>query len=307
MAEKAASPHRANEKGNLKYLVSSKKDAQWGMTVNTVGALEIEPHYEVYPPKVGHPENFYFDIHRGRILDSYQLVYISQGKGRFFTSRDHAVGIDPGTFFILKPNTWHSYAPDKETGWKEYWIGMKGAKTEQLFDKAFFDEKKNVYHIGFHEELIEIYNRAVDVAVEERAAYQQYLAGIVHLIVGMAIYFSRNKQFENDSVEEQINRARTLMRGQIYSESSAREIACQVNMSYSWFRKKFKEYTNTSPGYYLQDLKLQEAKKMLLSTPKSVKEIAFSLKYRDAAYFATQFKKHYGLSPGQFRRDFRGR
>ena len=97
------------------------------------------------------------------------------------------------------------------------------------------------------------------------------------------------------------------MRGHIYTECSGREIARQVNMSYSWFRKKFKEYTNTSPGYYLQDLKLQEAKKMLLSTSKSIKEIAFALKYRDAAYFATQFKKHYGVSPGQFRRNLRGR
>lgn len=67
---------------SIKYLLSTKKDVQWGITVNTVGTQVIGKNYTSYPPAEKHPEGFYFDIRKGRILDSWQLLYIHAGKGK---------------------------------------------------------------------------------------------------------------------------------------------------------------------------------------------------------------------------------
>ena len=40
---------------------------------------------------------------------------------------------------------------------------------------------------------------------------------------------------------------------------------------------------------------------MLRNTGKSVKEIAFTLEFSDAYYFSNIFKRHYGISPRDFR------
>jgi AraC family transcriptional regulator, transcriptional activator of pobA len=48
-----------------------------------------------------------------------------------------------------------------------------------------------------------------------------------------------------------------------------------------------------------------ESKRYLLSTSTQVKEIAYHLGYEDASYFIRFFKKHTGLSPETFRRNFR--
>ena len=48
-----------------------------------------------------------------------------------------------------------------------------------------------------------------------------------------------------------------------------------------------------------------EAKRYLLATPNQVKDIAWDLGYEDVSYFIRFFKKHTGLSPDAFRKNFR--
>ena len=46
---------------------------------------------------------------------------------------------------------------------------------------------------------------------------------------------------------------------------------------------------------------LQEAKKMILESDKSFKEIAYQLNFNSAAYFSRYFKKHIGINPTEFK------
>lgn len=55
-----------------KYLLATERDAEWGLTISTVGREEIAPG-EAYPTK-GHADGYYFDLQKGRILDEYQLL-----------------------------------------------------------------------------------------------------------------------------------------------------------------------------------------------------------------------------------------
>ena len=55
------------------------------------------------------------------------------------------------------------------------------------------------------------------------------------------------------------------------------ELAMRLNISYSWFRRVFKEYTGYAPAKYFQELKLRKAKQLLVGTSQSVKEILFFL------------------------------
>lgn len=64
-----------------KYLIATERDAEWGLTISTVGREIIAPG-EAYPTK-GHADGYYFDIQKGRTLDEYQLLYQSEGEGVF--------------------------------------------------------------------------------------------------------------------------------------------------------------------------------------------------------------------------------
>ncbi len=289
-----------------KYLVSSEKDAQWGITVNTVGSETVEPGYASYPPQVGHPDNFYFDVAKGRMLDSYQLVYITSGRGIFFGPDRQRTEVGAGDMILLQPNRWHSYMPDRQTGWHEYWIGFGGPNIDSRFrsDYFFFDSHREIYRVGVREEITALYDKAIEVAENERSSYQQYLAGIANLLLGMAMYYHANHHFVSLDVVSQIDRARRIMREELYSNISPDEVARRVNMSYSWFRKMFRDYTNISPARYIQELRLQEACRLLSGTAMSIKEIAFRLNCGDASYFSNMFRRHLRMTPIEYRRRF---
>ena len=284
-------------KNLFKYLVSSERDLLWGLIVDNVGQAEIGKDYKIYPPKVGHPTDYYFTPQNGRILDNYQLIYISKGKGTYFTSPDESIPITAGDMLIIPPYTWHSYYPDKKTGWQEYWIGMRGPHLDARFKNGFFGTNRLVYKVGLRDDIIQLFNQAIDFAFSEQVTYQQTLAGIGNLILGMAIYYDCNQHFTNDVVIQQINQARIIMRENFLTGISPKDVAQQINMGYSWFRKLFKEYTNVSPARFILELKLQKAKSLLLNSSLSVKEISYMVGYEDATYFTALFKKYTGFTP----------
>ena len=83
------------------------------------------------------------------------------------------------------------------------------------------------------------------MAENERSSYQQYLAGIANLLLGMAMYYHANHQFVSQEVVGQIDRARRIMRDEFSTGISPEEVAA-VCTGYSWFRKMYPT-TRTSP------------------------------------------------------------
>lgn len=286
---------------SFKYLICSDRDRTWGITIDNVGEYAVEPEYAVYPPPdAGHPDDYYFNVRQGRVLDNYQLVYITEGRGWYQPAPDkEPIEIRSGSMLIIPPYTWHSYYPNKKTGWHEYWIGFRGEHVDSRYRNEFFSRRKIIHAIGLREHLINLYKEALDIAFVEKSGSQQVLASIANTILSYVIYYDANASC--DMVAEKIDRARSIMREQMLTGITPEEVARRINMSYSWFRKTFKEYTRVSPAHYIMQLKLQKAKLMLLNSPLSVKEIAFHLNYEDSAYFSAIFKKYVGCSPSDYK------
>jgi len=285
---------------NLNYLITSEEDELWGLTVTTVGRQKIAQN-EAYPPK-NHPFEYYFNVDKGRILNEYQLLYITNGNGIFtFGNSKQSCFITEGKMFFLMPGVWHSYKPIENSGWNEYWIGFKGDIIEKIVSEGFFLNRAPVFNIGLNERIIDLYLKAIDIANEERAGFQQALSGIVMHILGLMYYRDKTRDFEDEDLINKINKAKVIMRESVYSNMIAEDVAKELNISYSGFRKAFKEFTGSSPSKYMLELKLNEAKRLLSTTNESIKEISYSLKFENPDYFPIFFKKRTGLTPGEYR------
>ena len=118
----------------------------------------------------------------------------------------------------------------------------------------------------------------------------------------MMYSLERNIQWgKNSEHVDMINRARLIMRREVEGDVTIQQIAKQLGISYSTFRKLFKEYTGISPALYQQDLKLQRAKELLRTTDMIIKEIAYKLNFDSPDYFSSKFKMKTGLKPSDFR------
>lgn len=86
--------------------------------------------------------------------------------------------------------------------------------------------------------------------------------------------------------DQKIEQAKIIMNENLLGDVDPEELAMKLNISYSWFRKVFKEYTGYAPAKYFQELKLRKAKQLLINTSHSVKEIAFMLNYKSTEHFS---------------------
>ena len=100
---------------------------------------------------------------------------------------------------------------------------------------------------------------------------------------------------------DMVNRARLRIRESLESSLTIQQVAEELGVSYSNFRKLFKEHTGLSPATYQQELRLQRAKELLSTTDMSIKEIAYRLDFESPDYFSAKFKLKTGRKPSEFR------
>ena len=197
----------------LRYLTISAIDEEWGIVVTTVG-------YQFIPPKGNyplskHPDNYNFKPQTGRILNEYQLVYITKGSGYFSSQSCKMQKINAGTMILLFPGEWHSYYPDSETGWDEYWVGFRGVHIDRRVEKRFFTREEPLQHIGLSATIVGLYEDILKFASQEKTGYQEMISSIVLHILGTVYYKRRNNSFTNTYVVDKINEARILMKEQV--------------------------------------------------------------------------------------------
>ncbi len=291
---------RYNDFGiDFKYLLVNEKDRKFGLTVNTVGFQPIPP-YTLYP-STEHPSSYYFNPEKGRVLSEYQIVYISKGKGIFSSDSTKKTNITKGQVMFLFPGQWHTYQPLKETGWNEYYIGFEGKIIDKIAANGFISSENQILNVGVNEDLVHLFSTAIKVAKEDKTGAQQYLAGIVFNILGTILSLAQNRNFESKESAQKIERAKVIMIENIYKDIDIKGIASNLGISYSLFRKAFKEYTGYAPAQYIQELKLRKAKELLAETNNSVKEISYELNFSSYEYFLSFFKKRVGHTPMEYR------
>ncbi len=69
--------------------------------------------------------------------------------------------------------------------------------------------------------------------------------------------------------------------------------------------RSFRRYLGVSPTEYINDLRLQYAENLLLTTDRTVTAVGLEAGFQDASYFSVCFKRRYGASPAEYRRRHR--
>lgn len=288
----------------IQYITSHEDENLWNLKVNTVGfeSIPVEASY----PTSGHPLEYSFDYERGRVLQEFQLVYITKGKGKFAARPNEWIEIAEGSVFILLPGEWHSYKPDQSTGWESYWVGFTGQSAARLLNSQSIRNTDPILNIGYDEEVVGLYKKILEISKNERPGYQQLLSGMVIHLVSWLLYREKDKSWKDKEVLNKIDKARLIIRENINSPFSPEELAASLNMSYTWFRRMFKQYTGLAPAQYIAQIKIRKARELLSVSNKTIKEIALELGFESIDYFSTAFKRQTKMTPGEFRKTGKG-
>lgn len=246
------------------------------------------------------PENRLFLEHGGRSLKYYQLVYIISGAG-WFKNSNITRKVRAGTFFLIRPGVWHSYAPDSEVGWESYYVEFSGPVLSNLVERLIPGIENDFICFGRVEEIISLYEKMLDVASADDSLSQLSLRAYTSLLVTMVASFANPAKEDRMSDRARINAVINYLEDNLSKNLDIPEIATSFNFSYSHFRRVFKAMTGVSPMDFLKNLRIQKSKQLLLTTNLLVKQVAMKCGYASGEYFCNAFLQEVGKTPSEYR------
>ncbi len=160
---------------------------------------------------------------------------------------------------------------------------------------AFHDPALNSLMERVHEELL------------RRHASALFLQGIAQAI---AIHLARNYAGTDGEARRgspslpgyKLRQITDWMAEHVAEEFNLDRLAAQAGLSKFYFNRLFKSALGMSPSRYHIRLRMEEARRRLRETKRSVVEIALDVGYANPSHFAQLFRRETGLAPSNYRR-----
>ena len=136
-------------------------------------------------------------------------------------------------------------------------------------------------------------------------AYQLAVKGYLFQIMFLLLTNNRRSIHAKSDQKafEKIKRILTYIDEHYAEAITIEEIANFCFYSPSYFMKFFKEHMGVGFIHYLNDYRLEMAAKKLLTTTDNILNVAASSGFDNLSYFNRSFKKKYGITPGQYRKN----
>jgi AraC-like DNA-binding protein len=103
----------------------------------------------------------------------------------------------------------------------------------------------------------------------------------------------------------QIARVVASLRQNFINDTPVAELAAQASMSLSAFREHFRAFTGISPLQYQKQLRLQEARNLMLNQSIDASRAAYLVGYESVSQFSREYRRQFGAPPQQDVRNVR--
>lgn len=137
-------------------------------------------------------------------------------------------------------------------------------------------------------------------------ALERALFSLIPVVFGdllKGVYVNLTGKLPRIPTDERILKALDEINRRFRTSLSVSEVAGEVFLSESRFIHLFRAECGINFSDYLLDLRLNEARRFLLSPARDIRQVANHCGFGGQSYFAACFKRKFGISPSRFRRE----
>lgn len=146
-----------------------------------------------------------------------------------------------------------------------------------------------------------LFERLLYIDSQKRSEYSQIMSKIlVNEILTTAVIHGT----ESENVPRQPSRMSEItnyIRDNFSEQLTTYHIADHFHMNRDYFLKYFKKYMNQTFTDYLTGIRMDYAKRLLLTSEMSMSDIASACGIQSPSYFSKLFKEYTGVKPSEFR------
>lgn len=181
--------------------------------------------------------------------------------------------------------------------------GLLTMSERQYLDRAASKPRIVPWHLGSNHTAARLFARAVESGTSDESLVMR---AILLQVVAMCFdWKSNDKNAAEGSVLPASKRMRLLMdelTEMELCEIAPGELAAQCGCSVQHFNRLFQSQFGLPFRTRQNELRLLKARELLVESGASVQDIARRVGCRHVSYFNSQFKKEFGLTPSEFRR-----
>ena len=145
------------------------------------------------------------------------------------------------------------------------------------------------------ERLLDVLEHPLDAKILGKQIIRELLYQVLRGPRGGALLALVTRQTHFSQISRVIRRIETR-----YTENlTVDQLAADANMSVSAFHHNFKSVTSTSPLQYLKSYRLHKARLLMLHDGMKASAAAIHVGYESASQFSREFKRYFGVTPGE--------
>ena len=260
----------------------------------------------------GHSDEMFLHSH----ADFSEIVLVLEGKAAHVVNNEE-YSISKGDVFVINENTAHAYTntesfricnimfrPEmlkgsdltRSAGYHALFVIEPYLAGEQCFESRLklgaedFAEAERLIA-----EMIDEYNCRRD---GRKTLIQAYFVQLVTMLARKYALPS-----EKDKSEINLAKAVSYMENSYNVNISIKDLAEMCYISERHFSRIFRATYHITPGAYLNEIRMKNASRMLRATNMAVTEISEKCGFSNSSFFARQFRKTFGISPLEYRKN----
>ncbi|HET9647181.1 MAG TPA: AraC family transcriptional regulator [Microlunatus sp.] len=208
----------------------------------------------------------------------------------------HDVG--PGEVLIIPPRLPHRYFADAERPWSIWWLHVTGEDVEDLLEAIGLTAAAPTAALADPFGVMALTESVCDELERDETSQSLISAS------GAAWHLLARLAAERDGRSRSrapISRVQAHLRERLAAPVSVPALAELAGFSPSHFAARFRTVTGFSVTEYVKRLRMARARQLLITSERSVAEIAAEVGYPDPFYFSRQFRAVNGVGPRAFR------
>ncbi len=237
-----------------------------------------------------------FWIRRAALVYSYSFIFRGRGELHY---KGQIYKIEAPCVFAKKHGEYMEYGPIlPEDAWDELYLNYEPSYLKQIEKSRLLDNQLMIWPIAdpgalwaLKEELCALSYVTPPEDVVDR----------VDRLCERIIIESLKHAPEEKSDRAVVERILKKMRKDPRQPFNLAETVRLSGMSEATFRRRWLEVMDITPRRYLEQIRLQEACKMLAETSLPIREIAFSVGFENEFYFSRRFQAQMKMSPRDYR------
>lgn len=259
-------------------------------------------------------------LHQRRVLDTNVLILVNEGV-LYLSQNGSNYAIGPKQYIFLKAGEEHFGYQPSIGKLSYYWVHFCFDYPVYAFEKSDIgtllegnladSPVKNQYlipewgRISHTQKIMVFFHQLLDLSRHDLLYTRQMIDYALSLIVleisqeCIDLYNNKSQSFSPVVIQ-----VMDWMKANYYTAITVAELAKEVGYNCDYLSFLFKKTTGITIISYLNKIRIENSKSLLLHYNITIKEVAYSCGFVDEKYFMKLFKKLEGMTPSDYKKAF---